>query len=150
MAISGNPKELVRWLSEQPPDKTFELREKRRKRSLTQNAYYWAMLNQLARVLRISDREAHMQMLRQYGVCEVVSLDEDVPPQDYFEYWDEVGLFRVGGDMRRSVRVYKRSRNMDSKEFSALVDGLRYECQEQGIPFMTPSETASLPFEERI
>jgi hypothetical protein len=33
---------------------------------------------------------------------------------------------------------------MDSKEFSMLLDGLIYECKEQGINTMTPAELLKL------
>ena len=52
----GTAEEITHWLFEQPKDgkeRLYEIRERRRKRTLTQNAYYWSMLNQLGRVLRI-------------------------------------------------------------------------------------------------
>jgi hypothetical protein len=35
---------------------------------------------------------------------------------------------------------------MDSKEFAILLDGVRSECEELGIPVLTPSEIAQLKF----
>ena len=147
-SFTGTPRELTVWLMEQDPDKRFEAREVRKRRSLTQNAYYWAMLNKLARRLRISDTEAHRQMLREYGVCDVVLLRSDIEPGWYFEYFDAVDAGRIKGVAYKQVKVYKRSSRMDSAEFSALVDGLRYECEQQGIDFMTPEEVARLRFVE--
>ena len=37
---------------------------------------------------------------------------------------------------------------MDSKEFSVLLDGLISECEEQGIPVLTPDEVAKLKYIE--
>ena len=148
MARAGNPRELIAWLQEQPEDKVFEVKERRRGRSLTANAYYWAMLNQLARKLGISNSECHKQMLREYGVSDVVLLRADIEPADYFAYYDEFDAGYIKGTKYKRVTAYKRSSQMDSKEFSSLVDGLRFECEEQGIPFMTPEETARLRFEQ--
>ena len=37
---------------------------------------------------------------------------------------------------------------MDSKEFSVLLDGLIRDCEEQGIPVLTPDEVAKLKYIE--
>ena len=146
--FSGKPRECVMWLMDQDSETVFEVRKRRKRRSLTQNAYYWSMLNELARKLRISDREAHKQMLREYGVCDVVLLRADIDPGDYFEYYDAYDAGRIKGIDYKQVKAYKRSSRMDSAEFSALVDGLRFECEQQGIDFMTPDEIARLRFVE--
>lgn len=144
----GTPRECVVWLLEQDSAKRFEVKERRMRRSITQNAYYWAMLNELARKLRVSESEAHRQMLREYGVCDVVLLRADIEPSDYFEYFDAVDAGTIKGVSYRQVKAYKRSSRMDSAEFSALIDGLRYECEQQGIGFMTPEEIARMRFVE--
>lgn len=146
--FTGTPRECVIWLMEQDGETRFEIKQKRKRRSLTQNAYYWAMLNQLARKLRISDTEVHKQMLREYGVCDVVLLRADIEPADYFKYYDAVDAGTIKGVSYKQVRAYKRSSRMDSAEFSCLVDGMRYECEQQGIDVMTPEEIASLRFVE--
>ena len=148
MARAGNPRELIAWLQEQTDAKVFEVKERRRGRSLTANAYYWAMLNQLARKLGISNSECHKQMLREYGVSDVVLLRADIEPADYFAYYDEFDAGYIKGTKYKRVTAYKRSSQMDSREFSSLVDGLRFECEQQNIPFMTPEETARLRFEQ--
>lgn len=148
MSMVGSAAECIRWLTEQPADAEYEVKRKRRGRSLTQNAYYWAMLNRLARKLGYADMEVHRQMLRDYGTCTPMDIRADVPLGDYFEYYDVVSEGTIKGKPYRLVKVYKRSSRMDSKEFSALIDGLRCECEQQGIPFMTPSEVASLAFME--
>ena len=106
------------------------------------------MVNQLSRVLGISDSETHKQMLREYGVCDVVLLRADVNAGDFFEYYDEFDAGFIKGIPYKQVKAYKRSSRMDSAEFSALIDGLRFECEQQGVPFMTPEEVARLRFVE--
>ena len=147
-SLTGTPKELVAWLMEQDPDKRFEVSEVRHRRSLTQNAYYWAMLSKLARRLRISASECHREMLREYGVCDVVLLRADIPAGDYFEYYDSFDAGTIKGVPYKQIKAYKRSSRMDSAEFSALIDGLRYECESQGIDFMTPEEVSRMRFVE--
>ena len=49
----GNAQAIIQWLFEQDKGKIFEIKEKKQKRTLTANAYYWSLLNQLASVLPI-------------------------------------------------------------------------------------------------
>lgn len=144
MSVQGDAWRCISWLSQQPHGARFEVKRLRDRRSLTANAYYWAMLNQLARKLRMPDSEVHLHMLRDYGQCEVFEVAERVPLEDYFGYFDVVG--ESGGT--RTVKVYKGSSRMDSAEFHALVEGMREECEAQGIDVMTPEELASLDYEK--
>lgn len=148
--ITGNARQLVDHLLSyvNEPDRLFDLKERRKSRSRTQNAYYWAMLNQLARALGMGDMEVHKHMLAEYGVREVVYLREDVPEGDFFEYCDVVGRGLIKGQEFKTVHVYKRSSRMDSGEFSRLIDGMRDECAAQGIPVATPEEIARMEFVE--
>ena len=146
--ISGTPRKLIAWLVEQPQDKVFDIKEHRERRSLTQNAYYWAMLNKLAAKLGMGDGELHFHMLREYGVCDVFSVLEDVPFRSYFRYSEKIGEGEVNGKKFNHIKVYKGSSKMDSKEFTRLVDGMRQECELQGIDVKTPEEIAALEFIE--
>ena len=71
-----------------------------------------------------------------------------MPLGDYFEYYDAGPERQVGGRPMRLVKVYKGSSKMDSAEFSRLVNGMRDECEAQGIDVMTPSEIAALQWAE--
>ena len=146
----GNPAQLTMWLINQMPDKLFKISEYRRKRSLTQNAYYWALLNRLARAVGISSFECHKKILKDYGESELISIRKDVPLNGYFKYFDIVGEEQIGDNWFNHVRIYKGSSQMNSKEFTALIDGLRFECEAQGIPFMTPEEVEKLRFAEGV
>ena len=127
--MKGTLYECIAYLTECDPQKQYEVKEVKKRRSLTQNAYYWAMLNKLARKLRMGDTEVHLNMLREYGVCEVMSLSMSVPAGDY-------------------MRFYKGSSRMDSSEFSCLIEGMREECEAQGIDVATPEEIARMSFTE--
>lgn len=144
--MQGTPKKLIQWLLEQPAEKTYQVKEVRMRRTLTQNAYYWALLNKLAAKLGMGDREAHFHMLRDYGVCDVFSVRQDVPFQSYFRYCEKIGEGEANGHRFNHVKVYKGSSQMDSAEFTRLLHGLIEECELQGIPTMTASEADALDF----
>lgn len=144
--MMGSPQAIAAWCWEQDPDAVIEAKVKRKHRSLTQNAYYWALLNQLASKLRMSDGEVHRQMLRDYGSATVFTVRADVPLDGYFRYWDDLGLGWLNGKEYRHVRALKGSSEMDSAEFSRLLDGMVRECEEQGIPTLSDEQVAGLPF----
>lgn len=148
--MRGTPQDCIAWLLDADPGKLYELKEARPQRTLTQNAYYWAMLNRLARTLGVPDSELHLNMLREYGVCEVVSFAMHVPPEavrGYLgDYYDELGVNEGVTPSRREFKVYKGSSKMTRAEFKRLIDGMREECEAQGIDVMTPAEVAALAF----
>ncbi len=142
----GNAQAIIAWLFEQDKEKIFEIKEKKKKRSLTANSYYWSLLNQLASVMRMDNQECHFLMLKRYGQYEVVSIRSDVSLHGYFKYYEEIGKGTVNGKEFIHYKIYKGSSKMDSKEFAILLDGVRSECEEVGIPVLTPSEIAQLKF----
>jgi hypothetical protein len=142
----GNAQAIIAWLFEQDKEKIFEIKEKKKKRSLTANSYYWSLLNQLASVMRMDNQECHFLMLKRYGQYEVVSIRSDVSLHSYFKYYEEIGKGKVNGKEFTHYKIYKGSSQMDSKEFAILLDGVRSECEELGIPVLTPSEIAQLKF----
>ena len=143
----GNAKAIIQWLfDQQDADKLYEIKEKKSKRSLTANAYYWSLLNQLASVMRMDNQECHFLMLQRYGQYEIISVRSDIDLQGYFKYYKEIGHGTVQGKDFCHYKIYKGSSQMDSKEFSILLDGVRSECEEVGIPTLTPSEIAQLKF----
>lgn len=142
----GNAQAIIAWLFEQDKEKIFEIKEKKKKRSLTANSYYWSLLNQLASVMRMDNQECHFLMLKRYGQYEVVSIRSDVSLHSYFKYYEEIGKGKVNGKEFTHYKIYKGSSQMDSKEFAILLDGVRSECEEVGIPTLTPSEIAQLKF----
>lgn len=92
------------------------------------------------------EQKPDARMLQNYGASEVFTVRADVPIEGYFRYWDEIGEGTLRGTTYRHIRVFKGSSEMDSAEMTRLIDGMRQECEAQGIPFMTPAEVAALPF----
>lgn len=148
--MRGTAFECIQWLASQDPNGQYEVAEakKKRRRSLTQNAYYWVMLNKLAAKLRMSDSELHKNMLREYGVYDVFSIQDNIPIDGYFRYYDVIGHGTVNGRRFKHIKVYKGSSHMNSAEFSRLIDGMREECVLQGIDVMTPREIAEMRWVE--
>lgn len=143
----GTAEEIIHWLFEQPKgEHLYEIKERKRKRTLTQNAYYWSMLNQLGKALRIPTSELHFFMLKEHAPYEVVTVRSDIDVSGYFRYYEATGTGFAGGHEFTHYRIYKGSSHMDSTEFSRLVDGVREECEAQGISVLTREEIARLRY----
>lgn len=146
--MRGSAAECMAFLKSRIDDgRTYEVREKRPRRTLTQNGYYWELLNQLARKLQMPDSEVHEAMLRDYGVCQSVTVLAEVLEQGYMRHYDVVqGYTDRYGHERRIVKWYLGSSLMDTAQFTRLIHGLMEECREQGIETMTPRELAQLRY----
>lgn len=144
----GNAEKIIQWLFQQDREKIFEIKEKKAKRTLTQNAYYWVLLHELAKALKIDNDMAHKMMLERYGVYEVISVQSGIDLTGYFKYFDEIGSGTVNGKQFTHYKIFKGSSQMDSKEFAVLLDGLISDCEELGILTLTREEIAKLKYIE--
>lgn len=144
----GRPSQLIRWLTEQDPEKDYEVKPYRKRRSLTQNAYYWVLNGKLSSALRMGRMETHFHLLRAYAPCTVMTVREDVPLGDYFKYCEVFAHGTLSGKDYKHVRIYKGSSKMDSAEFARLLEGTIEECRQQGIQTLTPAEIERLEFVE--
>lgn len=140
----GNSQEIIQWLFEQDREKQFTIKEYKPKRSLNQNAYAWKLITEIGNILRKSKEEVYLQMLKDYGQSEVVSILSDVIPDGYFKYFEAIGTGIVNNKEFTHYKIYKGSSEFDSKEMTIFIDGIIQECNQLGIPTLTPNEIASL------
>lgn len=142
--MEGTPEEIVKWLFTQDREKIFEIKEKKRRRSLNANAYAWTLIGKLADALRISKDQCYLLMLKRYGQSEMVSVVSEIDVRGYFKYYEPVGETELQGKNFTHYRVFKGSSEYDTREMTILVDGIVSECHEVGIETMTPSDLAKL------
>ena len=144
----GNAKAIIEYLFNQGKDKLYEIKEHREKRTLTQNAYYWVLVNELANCLRKSKEEVHFDLLKDYSQVALVTLKSNVDIKGYIRYYEFERETIISGVKFNIYKVYKGSSEMNRKEFSILLEGLIQEAQQQGIPTLTPNEIAKLRYIE--
>ena len=136
----GTKKQAINWLLNYDDDKKFEIKEYHEKRGLRANAYYWKLLNELANVLKVSKEDLHLRMLDDYSQHEFISVEAPIDVSKYIKYYQEAGEAELNGKLFKHYKVYKPSSDMDSKEFSILLDGLVQECKQQDIPTLDDEE----------
>ena len=130
------------------------IKKHRKKRSLDANAYYWALVSKLAKVLDSSNPEIHNHLLRMYGEPELfdgIPVYTTIPETEEAErkvntlmdyHLAPTSQVREGNDgvMYRTYRLIRGSHTFNTEEMARLIDGLVESCKEAGIP---DSEIAS-------
>lgn len=153
----GTKLQCIKYL-ESLPEGQYEVKEHRQKRSLNANGYYWSLLGQLAKVMKISSTRIHNENLRKLGLVEridgrVVTLalpDTDEAEMMVIEsdtyHLKPTSQVRTGRDgvVYRTYVMLRGSSTFDKQEFSALLDFLIQDCQEQDIETITPQQKAEM------
>lgn len=119
---------------------TIETKPFRKRRSLNANAYAWKLITDIADVLRYPKETVYLQMLKQYGQSELISVLAHIPIADYVKYCEEAGESTLNGKLFKHYRVYKGSSEFDTREMAILIDGIVAEAKELNIPTETPEE----------
>lgn len=121
-----------------------ELKEPKKHRSLSQNAYMWQLVNQIGVKIRKSKEEVYLLMLKDYGVSEIVSMLSSINPKGFFKYYEKIGTGVVNGKEFTHYKIYKGSSEYNSQEMSVLIDGVIQEAENLEIPTLTKQEIAKL------
>lgn len=136
----GKAEEIMSWLWHQDRDKTFEIKEKRKKRSLSQNSYAWELIGQISDLVRKSKEEVYMDMLRHYGQSELVTIKSEINPIGYFKYFE---TYKVG-DKFTAYRIFKGSSEYDSREMTIFIDGIIQEAENLGIHTLSDEQVKGM------
>ena len=114
-----------------------------KKRSLSQNAYMWILLDQLGEKLGQSKEEVYKTYIRDYGVFEIIPIKNEAAER-FKRNWTSNGIGWIVEDLGESklngftkLIVYYGSSTYNSQEMSRLVDAIVQDCEEQGISTMT-------------
>lgn len=140
----GSPIKLIEWLYNQDKNKIFEVKEIRKKRTLTSNAYAWELITQLANVLRISKEDLYLKLLEDYGQSSLISVKSDIDISGFVKYYKEVGRSFLNGTEFKHIRIYKGSSQFDTYEMGIFIDGIIHECESVGIPTLTKEQVSNL------
>lgn len=141
----------------------IKITQHRVKRSMTQNAYYWVLLAQLAAKLKISNARLHNMMLREVAPPFVIDgkiAMQPIPDTDQAEreileaatyHLKPTSGVIVGNDnaIYRWYVVLRGSSTFDVQEMTRLLDALIAECKAYGIETLTPDELEKIRQWER-
>ena len=142
------PQTLVIILFNQNKEKLFEIKEHKEKRTLTQNAYMWSLINEIANKMRLSKEDTYIKMLKDYSQSMLVTIRADINVAKFFKYYDEVRTTKINNVDFKIYKVYEGSSQMNKQEFSILLDGVRQEAEQLGISTLTPEEISEVRWVE--
>lgn len=129
-----------------------EVKVYRKPRSMDANAYFHVLVNKIATTLCSSDEEVKKHLVVKYGTLET---DEDgsvysamLPASaDIDRLYPYTRCYKTvehNGKHCKCYLFYKRTRDMDSKEMSHLIDGTVSEAKALDIEIMAPDQLAQL------
>ena len=136
----GNAKQIVDWLFDKDKSVLFEIKELKKHRTLTQNAYSWKLINELANVMKLSKEDMYLKMLKEYGQSTIVSLRSDININGFFKYYDLIGNSVLNDKEFSHYKIYKGSSEFDMVEMGVFIDGIIQECESVGIPTLTKKQ----------
>lgn len=134
----GNIEEVIEWITSQPEDKIFEVKEYKKKRSLNANSYAWVLCREIAKVLGITKEEVYKKIIKEVGEFEVIPIKKEAVAK-FTKIWKSKGLgwlcdyteSKLKGYV--NVVVYYGSSVYDTKQMSILIESLVQEAKMLGI-----------------
>lgn len=134
----GSPDNIIVWLTQQPDDKVFEVKEYRKKRSLNANSYAWVLCSSIANILGSTKEEVYKKVIREVGEFEVIPIRKDAV-EKFIKIWRSKGLgwlcdakpSKLDGYV--NVTVYYGSSVYDTQQMSRLINSLVDEAKVLGI-----------------
>lgn len=133
-------------------DYVLSISKARKNRSLTQNAYFHAMVGELADVTGKGFDEVKIALNTEYGS---LAKDEDgntigfvlpksVKPETLYKYTRWFDTRDINGKEFDCYMAYKETHLLNSTEMAKLIDGTIRECEQYGIETLSASEVALL------
>ena len=153
----GKKQDCLKYLID-APDGNYEVKERRERRSLSQNSYYWVLITKLSAVLTQRNAVTHNLMLRDYGQIEVMNgravnvIIPDSEDADKKALQAETFHIKPTSQVINGFRNYvllRGSSTYNSDEMSKLLNGLITECQSVGIETLPPDELKRMYEQEK-
>lgn len=141
-------KSILKQFNDVKDDKelTVQVKEYRQKRSLSQNAYMWVLLEEIAKAINRSKEDIYKELVKDYGVFEILPLKDEAVKR-FNHNWTKNGLGWFTETIGKSklkgytnLIAYYGSSTYDTQEMIRLLDAVINECQELGIQTMTMAE----------
>lgn len=132
----------------------FEVKEHRKKRSLDANAKLWALINEMAVILRLPPEEIYQGYIPDVGnnFKFIPALPEEV--EEWTTDWCKGHIGRMVEDIGpcrttelkgyRLLKMYRGSSEYDVPTFSRLLDLVLQDCRNLGIETMSERERSLL------
>ena len=126
------------------------IKRKAVKRSLSQNAYMWVLLNKLAEKMGDKAENIYKHFIEDYGVRDYI-LVQDQAVDELQARWEKKGIGWFSKILRKgkidgttTIIVYYGSSSYNSLEMARVINAVIEECENNEIPTLTEKEFLSL------
>jgi hypothetical protein len=129
---------------------SVEVKEKREKRSLDANAYFWRLLSDLAEAVGSTKEELYLRYVKDFGPFRDFVLTED-EAKTFRTAWSMLGSgwpteqvdFTPDGE-KVVVRAYYGSSTYNTRQMSRLIDSVVEDCKAVGVETLPPDRLESM------
>ena len=126
----------------------IEIGPQKESKSLSANNYAWHLICQIAKVITSTKEEVYQQLIKDYGVCAVLSVKAS-NYEAFVNEWTQNGLGYFaeiidGDDENINAFFYKGISAYSPAEMGKFIDGIVYECEQLGIETRTKEELEKL------
>ncbi|MBP3538679.1 MAG: hypothetical protein J6J62_02420 [Oscillospiraceae bacterium] len=133
-------------------DVSIEIKKYRKPRSLNANSYFHVLCEKIAVATKQGNDEVKKQMVMEYGTYARLpdggiagaTLPAAANPENYYPYAKWYKDMEIDGREYSCYIFMKRTSEMDTAEFSRLLEGTIRDAKELGIETMTPAELERL------
>ena len=159
----GKPAEIIKTMADANPETVYEVKEWHKKRTLTQNAYYWALIGEVSKKMKIPAIELHNRMLQETagvqtmgGKAVLILLPDNEKtqadalksPTVHMRPTSQVKMM-ANGVLYRTWQLLKGSHEMNTDEMAMLLDNLIADAQEIGVETLTWRELQEMREREK-
>lgn len=152
----GKPQEISQYLWQLDPNKEYEIKEHKNKRSLDANGYCWVLCKKIADKLHITKEEVYRKNIKEMGKYEIIPIRNEAV-STFINAWTCKGIGWICESLSKSkfdgftnLIAYYGSSVYDSKEMALLLDSIVQEAQTLDIDTLTPAEIANLKNLEEV
>ena len=129
---------------------SVEIKQAHKRRSLTANAYAWALIDKISEKTGVKRSEVYRNAIREIGgVSETVCV-QDKAVDRLREGWSKNGLGWQTDTMPSKIEgctcviLYYGSSSYDSKQMAQFIDSLIQDAEALGIPTLTEAQAERL------
>lgn len=155
LILHTSHEEALRFALKNDPFKEgeFEIKRVLKKRSLSSNAYMWALCSEIADAVGISKEEVYRRNIREGGEYTPLPIKAEAV-EEFSRIWSEHGIgwfCDVIDDSKlkgyKLVFAYHGSSSYDTKQMSRLIDRVKADAESVGIVTL-PQEKITEMLEE--
>lgn len=128
-----------------------ELKERKEKRSLDQNGYFWVLCGKLSAVLKTPPEQLYREYVKDVGGNYEITHIKAEAVERWIKIWESKGTGFIAEDLGeskfegyRNIRNYYGSSTYDKEQMSRLLDLIIADCDENGIVTLEREEIERL------